>query len=164
MIPRGAADQISGKFRRTDEPGLAPLRIGSWPKIVSHFHVKGFVVGTFPPLAQAFSVSALAITLLLAAANLDVREFPSPRPGNFSNIDTETRIAGGRERHTTDPWIIMTSFRERPLRDSRDLAQLLASPVCWSNCMCLYVDWHPYLFHASSPNNSTISISAKFHA
>jgi hypothetical protein len=29
-------------------------------------------VGTFPPLAQAFSVSALAITLLLVAANFDV--------------------------------------------------------------------------------------------
>jgi hypothetical protein len=52
-------------------------------------------MGTFPPLAKAFSVSALSITLLLVAANFDVRELSPPRPGNFSKGDTEIRIAGG---------------------------------------------------------------------
>jgi len=31
MIPRGATDQIDGKFKRTAEPGSAPVSVGSWP-------------------------------------------------------------------------------------------------------------------------------------
>jgi len=31
MIPRGAADQIDGKFKQTAEPGPAPVSVGSWP-------------------------------------------------------------------------------------------------------------------------------------
>jgi hypothetical protein len=36
------------------------------------------------------------------------------------------RSVGGSERHTTDAWIIMTSFRERPNSDANTFAQLLA--------------------------------------
>lgn len=32
MIPRGATDQIGGKFKRTAEPEPAPVSVGSWPK------------------------------------------------------------------------------------------------------------------------------------
>jgi hypothetical protein len=73
-------------------------------------------LGTSRPLAWTISVSVLANTLLLVAANFDVREFSPPKPRNSSIRDTESCCLGGRERHTTDSQLITTSSQTTPSR------------------------------------------------
>jgi hypothetical protein len=40
----------------------------------------------------------------------------------FSNIVTEIRGVGGRDRHTTDPQDFATSGKKRPTRDAQSFA------------------------------------------